>query len=246
MSSKTALLIPCFNEESCIAAVIESITRKLPDVYLLVVNDASTDYSAGIIRKIADRNDHVVLLDLPVNLGIGGAVQTAFRYAAKNDFDYAVKVDGDGQHPVDQICKLLAPLQAGEADMVIGSRFLEKKGFQSTFYRRIGINFFRILNSFLTGRCITDNTSGFRAYNREALLFCEKHYPSFDYPEPEEVVLMVKNHFRVQEVAVQMACRQGGRSCISPLKAVYYMLKVCFSVLMASIRPAVRSKDIKK
>lgn len=241
--SKTALLIPCFNESECIAGVIGSITAKLPDVYLLIVNDASTDHSAEIIRKIAETNERVVLLDLPVNLGIGGAVQTAFRYAVRNGFDYAVKVDGDGQHPVDQIGKLLAPLKEGKADMVIGSRFLEKEGFQSTFCRRIGIHFFRILNSLIIGQTITDNTSGFRAYNRAAMLFAEKYYPSFDYPEPEEVVLMAKNHFKMQEVPTLMACRQGGVSSISPRKAVYYMCKVFFAVMMAALRPPVRKKE---
>ena len=239
MDGKTALLIPCYNESSCIAGVLDSIAEHLPEVYMLVVNDASTDNTAKILRDIARKNDHVIFLDLPVNLGIGGAVQTAFRYAARNGFDYAVKVDGDGQHPADQIKKLLAPLQEGSADMVIGSRFLKKDGFQSTFFRRIGIVFFRWLNSILIGQTITDNTSGFRAYNRRALEFAEEHYPAFDYPEPEEVVLMAKNGFRIAEIPTLMASRQGGVSSISPRKAVYYMCKVFFSVMMAALRPAV-------
>ena len=243
MDGKTALLMPCYNEASCIAEVLGSIAEKLPEVYVLTVNDASTDNTAEILRKIAKKNDHVVLLDLPVNLGIGGAVQTAFRYAARNGFDYAVKVDGDGQHPVDQIPKLIDHLRESGTDMVIGSRFLKKEGFQSTFCRRIGIAFFRYLNSLLVGQTITDNTSGFRAYNRRALEFAEEHYPSFDYPEPEEVVLMAKNGFRVSEIPILMASRQGGVSSISPVKAVYYMFKVFFSVLMAALRPAVRKKE---
>lgn len=243
MNKKTALLIPCYNEEKCIAKVIASITEKLPEMYLVIVNDASRDRSGEIVAEIAAENDHVILLDLPVNLGIGGAVQTAFRYAARHGFDYAVKVDGDGQHPVDQIPKLLAALEEHGADMVIGSRFLEKEGFQSTFCRRLGIAFFRYVNTFLIHQTITDNTSGFRAYSRQALEFAEEHYPSFDYPEPEEVVLMAKNGFRVMEIPTQMECRQGGVSSISPRKAVYYMFKVFFSVLMAASRPAVRRKE---
>lgn len=243
MNKKIALLIPCYNEEACISNVISSIMRKMPEAYLVIVNDASRDRSGEIVAEIAAENDHVILLDLPVNLGIGGAVQTAFRYAARHGFDYAVKVDGDGQHPVDQIPKLLAVLEENRADMVIGSRFLEKEGFQSTFFRRLGITFFRYVNAFLIHQTITDNTSGFRAYNRQALEFAEEHYPSFDYPEPEEVVLMAKNGFRIMEVPTQMECRQGGVSSISPRKAVYYMLKVFFSVLMAASRPAVRSKE---
>ena len=239
MQPKTALLMPCYNEEACIADVIDSITQVLPEVYLIMVNDGSADNTARIISEKAALNDHVILLDLPINLGIGGAVQTAFCYAARNSFEYAVKVDGDGQHPVDQIPRLLEALRKENADMVIGSRFLEKEGFQSTFCRRMGITFFRVLNSLLIRQTITDNTSGFRAYSRRALLFAEKHYPSFDYPEPEEVILMAQNGFKIVEVPVVMACRQGGSSSISPLKAVYYMLKVFFSVVMAAFHPPV-------
>ena len=240
MNTKTALLIPCYNEEKCVADVIDAITRELPDCFMIMVNDGSVDKTAQIIRRKAEENDHVILLDLPLNLGIGGAVQTAFRYAAANGFGFAVKVDGDGQHPASEINKLLAPLLENKADMVIGSRFLEKEGFQSTFCRRFGILFFRFLISLLVGQTITDNTSGFRAYNRRALEFAQNHYPSFDYPEPEEVVLMAKNGFRISEIPIQMECRQGGVSSISPRKAAYYMCKVCFSVLMAALRPAVR------
>lgn len=239
MDGKTALLMPCYNEEACIARVIESVTRQLPEVWLIMVNDGSTDNTAALIREYAVKNDHVVLLDLPVNLGIGGAVQTAFRYASRNGFDYAVKVDGDGQHPAAQIPELIEVLRRDGADMVIGSRFLEKVGFQSTFFRRLGIVFFRCLNSLLIGQKVTDNTSGFRAYSRRAILFAENHYPSFDYPEPEEVILMAKNGFKIVEIPSVMVSRQGGTSSISPLKAVYYMLKVFFAVVMAALRPPV-------
>lgn len=245
MNKKTALLIPCYNEEKCIAGVIESITKMLPDMYLVIVNDASKDNTAKIVAEAANVNDHIILLDLPTNLGIGGAVQTAFRYATRNGFDYAVKVDGDGQHPANQIEKLLTVLVENKADMVIGSRFILKEKFQSTFCRRIGIYFFRFVNSLLIGQTITDNTSGFRAYNRKALEFAEENYPSFDYPEPEEVVLMAKNGFRIAEIPVQMECRQGGVSSISPVKAMYYMMKVFFAVLMTAFRPPViRKKEL--
>ena len=245
MNKKTALLIPCYNEEKCIAGVIESITKMLPDMYLVIVNDASKDNTAKIVAEAANVNDHIILLDLPTNLGIGGAVQTAFRYAARNGFDYAVKVDGDGQHPANQIEKLLTVLVENKADMVIGSRFILKEKFQSTFCRRIGLYFFRFVNSLLIGQTITDNTSGFRAYNRKALEFAEENYPSFDYPEPEEVVLMAKNGFRIAEIPVQMECRQGGVSSISPIKAMYYMMKVFFAVLMTAFRPPViRKKEL--
>ena len=239
MNGKIALLIPCYNEENCVERMISDIVQELPEAFLVIVNDGSSDNTAEIVRAASMKNDHIILLDLPVNLGIGGAVQAAFRYAARNNFDYAVKVDGDGQHPADQIRKLIEALDANNADMVIGSRFLEKEGFQSTLCRRMGIAFFRLVNSLLTGQTITDNTSGFRAYNRRALTFAEDNYPAFDYPEPEEVILMSKNGFKILEVPVIMACRQGGKSSISPVKAVYYMLKVFFAVLMAAFRPRV-------
>ena len=129
MNGKIALLIPCYNEENCVEKMISAIVQELPEAFLVIVNDGSSDNTAKIVRESAQLNDHIILLDLPVNLGIGGAVQTAFRYAARNDFDYAVKVDGDGQHPADQIKKLIEALDANNADMVIGSRFLKKEGF---------------------------------------------------------------------------------------------------------------------
>ena len=238
---KLALVIPCYNEEACIGNVIQSVETLLPEAYMVIVNDCSSDRTQEIIREKSKGNPRIVLLNLPINMGIGSAVQTGLLYAARNKFDYAVKVDGDGQHPVEEISALLAPLEEDHADMVIGSRFLEKQGFQSTFCRRLGIGFFMLLNSALVGHRITDNTSGFRAYSRSALEFAAEHYPNFDYPEPEEVVLMAKNRFRILEVPIRMRCRQGGCSSISPLKSFYYMFKVFFAVLMAAMRPAERT-----
>ena len=237
---KLALVIPCYNEEACIGDVIRSIETVLPEAFMVIVNDCSADRTEEIVREKSKTDPRIVLLNLPINMGIGSAVQTGLRYAARNGFDYAVKVDGDGQHPVEQIGALLAPLEQDRADMTVGSRFLEKQGFQSTFCRRLGIGFFMLLNSALVGHRITDNTSGFRAYNRAALEFASEHYPNFDYPEPEEIVLMAKNRFRIAEVPTRMRCRQGGRSSISPAKSFYYMFKVFFAVLMAAVRPAAR------
>jgi len=157
-----------------------------------------------------------------------------------------VKFDGDGQHPASGIEALLKPLETGEADLTIGARFLEgNRGYHSTFSRRIGILIFELLNSLLIGQRITDNTSGFRAYNRQALEFAAQYYPSFDYPEPEEVILMARNGYRIREVSVEMLARQGGRSSIGKRRAVYYMCKVIFAVLMAAIRPRIRRKEQK-
>lgn len=242
-TGKMALVIPCYNEEACIAAVLERLGKLQPEALLVVVNDASADQTAAIVRKCAEDNSRVILLDLPVNLGIGGAVQAGFRYAVRNGCEYGIKIDGDGQHPAESIPRLLEPLYRGEADMVIGSRFLDKNGFQSTWLRRVGIGIFRILNSLLIGQTIVDNTSGFRAYNRAALCFAAENYPSFDYPEPEEVILMARNGFRICEIPVEMLERQGGMSSINPRRAVYYMCKVIFAVLMAALRPSERRKS---
>ncbi|MDD5597920.1 MAG: glycosyltransferase family 2 protein [Victivallaceae bacterium] len=235
---KTAVIIPCFNEQDTICSVIDDILNNMPeneDRQIVVVNDCSTDNTLAELEK----DGRVIILDLPCNLGVGGAVQTGFKYAWKNNFDFAVKLDGDGQHRADCISVLLEVLKNDEADFVIGSRFIDsrKEGFQSTFLRRAGIKFFRLLIELLSGYAPSDPTSGFRAYNRAALKFATLHYPSFDYPEPEEIVLMRKNNFRIKDVFTEMRERQGGVSSISLLKAVYYMFKVGFAILMVASRP---------
>lgn len=241
MNGKLFVIVPCFNEEACIAATLRDLRRDLPEARIVAVNDGSSDHTLGCLLALDDPG--LTVLDLPFNTGIGAAVQTGLRYASRHGADYAVKFDADGQHPAAAIPGMLEAIDRGTADLIIGSRFLEKEGFQSTFCRRLGIGFFRALNSLLTGQRVTDNTSGFRAYDRAALNFAAENYPSFDYPEPEEVVLMAKNRFRIAEVPIKMRCRQGGKSSISPAKSVYYMCKVLFSVLMASLRPATRGRE---
>lgn len=232
------IIIPCHNESRCITGVISDLRVHYPAATLVVVNDASTDDTEKVIRGLSVPN--LILLNLPTNLGIGGAVQTGLRYAADGPWIFAVKFDGDGQHRADEIRNILAPVETGVADLVVGSRFLDRKhGFKSTFMRRVGIRIFRVLSWILTGQLVTDNTSGFRAYNRRALEFAARNYPSFDYPEPEEVILFLHNGFRVTEVSVKMAERKGGKSSINQFKAVYYMIKVIFAVFMAAIRPKI-------
>ncbi len=230
-----AIIVPCYNESASIIGVIGHLTECCPGATVIVVNDCSTDDSAA---KVA-ADGRAVLLNMPINSGIGATVQTGLMYAARHGFDYAVKCDGDGQHPADKIKNLLVVLDSGEADMVIGSRFLTAEGSKSTFCRRFGIGFFAILNSLITRCRITDNTSGFRAYNRRALEFLAAHYPSFDYPEPEEVILMWKNHFKICEIPTPMRERQGGVSSINLHHSVYYMIKVSFSIIIAAVRPKV-------
>ncbi|MGM0600243.1 MAG: glycosyltransferase family 2 protein [Candidatus Rifleibacteriota bacterium] len=235
MTQKTCLIIPCHNEEKNLPLLFTEIA-KLEDETLipLVIDDCSVDNSA----KMAIRNNDVIVLQLPVNLGVGGAVQTGLIFALENNMNYAIKLDGDGQHPPDQIEKLLNALNQNEADIIVGSRFLqnEEKGFKSTFTRRMGISFLQKVCKLLTGQQITDPTSGFRAYNRKAIEFMAEHYPSFDYPEPEEIILAVKNNLRIKEVPVIMRERQHGKSSISAGNSIYYMIKVTLAMFFTAIR----------
>lgn len=229
---KLLAIVPAFNEEKIISTVIDSLAGCSLKPDIVIINDGSNDNTA----KQALNNGNAFVIDLPCNLGIGGAVQTGFKFAVKYDYDFAFQFDGDGQHQTPEIEKIIAPLKANEADVVIGSRFIEKhSGFKSTLPRRIGISVFKLLNSLLIRQKITDNTSGFRAYNKKAIHFLADNYPS-DYPEPEAVILLGKNNFRLKELSVNMIERETGVSSINSIRAVYYMFKVVLSVLMCASR----------
>ena len=225
---KVAVVIPCYNEVKNISEVIRSVHRvnhsSLYQLIPIVVNDKSTDRSSDIASK-----ENCVLLDLPVNLGIGGAVQSGFKYAVVNDFDAAIQMDGDGQHPAEEIEKILSPLMNDDADVIIGSRFITGEGFQSSFWRRLGIGFFKLLLKRITGQTITDSTSGFRAVNRKTLAIIAHQYPD-DYPEPVAIVIFSKNNLKMKEVQVEMKERQGGQSTIGGVSSMYYMIKVSLSI----------------
>jgi len=237
MMTDVFVIVPCFNEEANIRRTLVNLLKIHPDITVVAVNDGSSDGTADEISAL--RDERVILLELPFNAGIGTAVETGLLYALRHHAGYAIKFDSDGQHLAEEIDLLLEPLRGGNADLVVGSRFLGEiaGGFRSTFLRRLGIRFFQWLSWGLTGKAMTDSTSGFRAYNREALVFAAKYYPAFDYPEPEENILFLRNRFRVQEVPCKMNIRQGGRSSIRLLKAVYYMVKVTLSMIMAAVRP---------
>jgi hypothetical protein len=226
------VIVPAYNEEKNIVEVIEELRKAQLFIDILVINDGSMDGTSRMAR--ATNGAHIV--DLPKNLGIGGAVQTGFKYAARKGYDIAIQFDGDGQHLAAEIPSLLRVLQEGRADVVIGSRFLEEGGgYRSTFLRRIGIRLFRAVNSLLIGQKVTDNTSGFRAYNRQAISFLARHYP-VDYPEPEAVILLGRNNFKLAEVFTRMRERQRGDSSIAGLQGIYYMTKVLLAILMTALR----------
>ena len=233
------VIIPAYNEEQVIGLVINGLNKMDLKMDILVVNDGSTDSTSAEARATGQ----ALVVDLQKNLGIGGAVQTGFKYAARNGYRMAIQFDGDGQHIAEEIPKLMAQFKQDEVNMVIGSRFLEKHaGFRSTFVRRLGIRLFEGLNSVLIRQRITDNTSGFRAYDHRAIEFLAQHYP-VDYPEPEAVILLGRNHFKIAEVSTKMQERLGGRSSFAG-SGDYYMVKVLLAILMTSLRkPIISKKD---
>lgn len=233
MQEKVCIIIPCYNEQDNILEVIEETRRHNPDATILIVNDGSADKTALIVKS----DPRAKLIDLPCNLGVGGAVQAGFIYALRNNYAFAVKLDGDLQHPPEFVDNLLSELKSCGSDIVIGSRFIDSKGFQSSFSRRIGISILRNWAFALARETISDPTSGFRAYNRRAIEFMAAHYPSFDYPEPEELILARKNGLKIKEIPVTMRERKSGVSSISSSISFYYMAKVSLAMFFIALRP---------
>ena len=239
---KTLIIIPVYNESASIGKILEEISDIFPEYDILVVDDASTDESASIVEA----NGKAILISLPFNLGIGGAVQTGFKYARERDYDISLQFDGDGQHQVSEIKKLIKAIKEEKVDVVIGSRFNEKaNGFTTYALRRIGIKIFQLFSYLMIRQRITDHTSGFRAYNRKSFCFLANHYPT-DFPEPEVVILLGRNHFVIKEVFTQMLKRQGGVSSIPLAKGPYYMFKVLLAMFMASIRSRIITENEKQ
>lgn len=231
---KILVIIPAYNEAENIVRVVKHMMETAPQYDYLVVNDGSTDATLKLCKQ---ENFHY--LDLPINMGIGGAVQAGYIYAYKNDYDIAVQMDGDGQHDIAYLDRLLKPLLTKEADVVIGSRFLEKEGFQSSKSRRMGINILSMLIRMTTGKKIMDVTSGYRAVNRMFIEIYSKDYPT-DYPEPEAIVEAIMHLGVVKEVPVQMRAREGGTSSITFKKSVYYMIKVTLAILVCRLSYGLR------
>ena len=219
------VIIPAFNEEKNLPNVLSELKEYDPSLSIVVVDDGSTDRTAQVARKL-----HVNVLELPFNLGIGGAVQTGLKYACKNGFEIAIQVDADGQHIASEIEKLLGALQEGY-DVVIGSRFIEESNYHSSLMRNVGIKIIALVNSFILGKKITDNTSGFRAFNRRAISFLSRHYP-VDYPEPETIIILGRSGFRMKEVPVKMRQRLSGESSIGTIASIYFMIKVLLAIFI--------------
>jgi len=219
------VIVPAYNEEKTIDSVIYNI-KKNKDVDILVVNDGSSDKTSLIAK-----NNGVIVIDLPFNLGIGGCMQTGYKYAYKNGYDIAIQIDADGQHDARFIDELIKPILNDEADLVIGSRYIKKTNYRGSYFRRTGSRFFTFLLKILTGYAIYDSTSGFRAANRKVIKYFSESYPQ-DYPEVEVIAKLSKKGFRMREIPVEMHERLGGQSSINFKRSIYYMVKVTLAILV--------------
>lgn len=229
---KVLIIIPAYNEEKAIKNTVKSIldyNKKYKTKYdYIVINDGSTDDTLKVLEK--NKIKHINLIS---NLGIGGAVQTGYKYAYKNGYDIAIQFDGDGQHDVSYIKKLIEPIEQGKANMVIGSRFIDKNTseFKSTALRRVGINILSIIIKFKTKMKLYDVTSGFRAVDGNILKIFSNYYP-VEYPEPISTVNVINKNYIVKEIPVKMKPRKAGVSSIKNLKSVYYMVNVILSIML--------------
>lgn len=220
------MIIPAYNEEEAIIDVVDNLKKSNDMVDYVIINDCSTDNTESILKQ-----EKFNYISLPVNLGIGGGVQTGYRYAVENNYDIALQMDGDGQHDPEYIKNIIQPIVDGKADMVIGSRFIEKNGFQSSGLRRVGIKFLSGLIKLCCGTKVLDVTSGFRATGKQMTAFFANNYAE-DYPEPEAIIAATLNGFKVKEVAVLMHERQGGESSINAVRSIYYMIKVSLAIII--------------
>jgi glycosyltransferase involved in cell wall biosynthesis len=225
-------IVPAYNEEANIGDVIRELRATELDLEIVVIDDGSADRTADVAAAHGVR-----VLRLPFNLGIGGAVQTGFRYAYENGYDLAVRLDGDGQHDPSELDRVLAPVLRGEADIAVGSRFAggAGEGYRSSRSRRIGIRLLARIVSRIVGQRVTDTTSGFQALNRRGIALFARDYPH-DYPEVEATVMVFRHSLHLVEVPVAMRERSGGRSSITTIRSIYYMVKVLLAIFIGLFR----------
>ena len=223
---KVLVIIPAFNEEGSVGKVVEEVKTHLPQIDALVVNDGSTDLTSEIAKAKG-----AIVLDLPFNLGIGGAMQAGYKYAYEKDYDIAIQVDGDGQHDPREIPKLLRALEEAKVDVVMGSRFIGDSDYKASMMRRVGILVLSKAVSMIVGEKLTDPTSGFRAANRRAIQLFSVNYPQ-DYPEPEAMVLLHQCRLKMKEIPVKINQRYSGESSITKLRSIYYMVKVLLAIFV--------------
>jgi len=236
-TARILVILPALNEGLNIATVVQRIQAQMPSADILVIDDGSVDDTAQQARGAG-----AIVLNMPYNVGIGAAVQTGFQFAATHDYDIVVRNDGDGQHSPEGINHLLARLAAGDVDVVLGSRFVGEDGDYGTpLARRLGITILAKLLSMITHQAITDPTSGFCAFNRKAILLFAQFYPH-DYPEPEAIVIAHRTGLKQVEIPVTMIKRKHGKSSITPVRSVYYMIKVILAILINLLREHPQAK----
>ncbi len=223
---KLLILIPAYNEEGAVGSVVKEVTAVMPNVAVLVVDDCSTDATRDIARQAG-----AAVLPLPHHLGLGGCVQAGYRLAFELGYDYVIRVDGDGQHDPRDIPKILEALEREGCEMVIGSRFVDGAGEHTGFLRALGIVFFRAVLRPIVGRPVRDPTSGFVGVNRTALALFSRSFP-LEYPEIEALVVLQRKRFRFVEVPCRMRPRRAGRSTITALKSLYYIVHVLLGVFV--------------
>lgn len=226
---KVLVIIPAYNEEKSIVNAVNKLTKANKNIEYVVINDGSKDKTKQVCI-----DNNINFIDLPTNLGIGGAVQTGYKYAYKNNYDIAIQYDGDGQHDAKYIEKMVEEIEKGN-DIVIGSRYVaELSKFKSTFIRRIGIKILYLVIKLTTGKNIYDPTSGYRAANKKIIKLFVHDYP-VDYPEPESITKIIKLGYKVSEIPVEMNERENGTSSIKFFDSIYYMMKVCFAIIITAL-----------
>jgi glycosyltransferase involved in cell wall biosynthesis len=232
--NRLLVIVPTYNEAESIAPVVAQTLQALPNADVLVVDDGSTDATAQVAARAG-----ATVLSLPFNLGIGGAVQTGYRFAISQDYRWVARIDGDGQHDPAQLGQLLQQVMADESDVVIGSRHLAPNGYRASFARYWGARLFAGIVSLITGQHLTDVTSGFMVTNRHVAAFLAENAPG-DYPEIESLILLCRAGYRVEEVAVTMQARLAGKSSIGLLDSIYYVVKVLLAIMIGLLRRAPR------
>jgi glycosyltransferase involved in cell wall biosynthesis len=229
---KTLIILPALNEAKNISKAVTNIREHVSWADILVINDGSTDQTTNEAQDAG-----AIVFNMPYNVGIGAAVQTGFKYAARNNYEFVARLDGDGQHNPDDTVRLLEIVQSGEYDVAIGSRFLGDGDYGTSFMRKLGITIISGLLRLITKRRVTDPTSGFSAFNRRAIMLFAKLYPH-DYPEPEAIVICHKSGLQVCEIPVTFLIREHGVSQFTvPTRSAYYMLKVTLAILINTLRP---------
>lgn len=238
MKKQAIIIIPAYNEEKNIAGVINGIKNVIHDANILVVNDGGEDRTEEIARELGVR-----VISLPYNMGYGSALQTGFKFALKKGYEYAVQIDADGQHDPEDIPKLLDEVFKNKADVIIGSRFLNKGNYKAPFTRRVGMLFFAKLTSLIIGKKITDPTSGYQAINKHGLKFYAGEYYPVDFPDADVIIMLHRAGLKIKEIPVTMYQGVRGKSMHSGLKPVYYIFKMFLSIFVTLLRKAESDRD---